>query len=264
MQILIGDMLQKLDPNGKIQTNDLDAWVQERLTPAVARRTTAPEHAPRVDLFDLDDRKPPAHPNGDAAAFNSPEEIHEFNAKWERVERMIQSVSGTENASASLEATPKRTNVDPDETTKSAAQDKTEPPEQTFTYDELKKSAGKQLGAIRVAPAGRTPTNSTPDSDDEPKEEEPDISTPVIAHVVKENHDLELRKLNEAVADLQKKQTIVEATVQRAEPVNEVDGDNDEENELSFLELYGDAILMSCVAFGFGIFVGLRMRRGGT
>jgi hypothetical protein len=97
-----------------------------------------------------------------------------------------------------------------------------------------------------------------------------DLEEVVTAHVVvDDNRDLELKKLNEAVASLQQRQTVLEATsVQVVEPVsvtndecNGNDDDDDDDDGPSFLELHGTALLMSCFALGLGLVIGYRMRR---
>ena len=238
MQLLIGDMIQKFDPNGKIQTNDLDDWIQERLTPAVTRQTTAPEHA--TDL----DTKPPAQPTDsitnsitnsetaavaindesgsywqDPANFAGIVDESDFKERWRRAERRVHLLSQTSSDDAEQPA----------------------------------------IGAIRmIGPNAREDSELDVDNDvDNEWTEEPDASTPLTAHVVVDK-DLEPKKLNEAVAEIQQKQTIIEATVRRAEPVYE-DVHDDDDDDPSFLELYGDTILISLLACGVGILIGFRM-----
>lgn len=293
MQVLIGDLMQKLDPNGEIQTNDLDAWVQERLTPAV-RRTPAARHTTPVqpgDTSQHDDRKPAAKAatGGLSTLLEDPEAL--FDRKWHQAEQLAQSPFGKEDGVSSTEAA-----TSPDQNTgfeESSARkwrreeqsalsgsgkqnDSSDPPEtapasvarqnnsgvddnttpsQPLWYDEVKASADGPIGAIRVAPANPKPTTHTPE-DDESTEGKADDSSPVKARIVVEDeHDLTLKKLSDAVECLQKKQSIMEATVQQAEQVTVIDDENADEDE-TFLERYGDALLVAFLAFAVGIFFG--------
>lgn len=273
MQVLIGDALQKLDPNGQVQTNDLDNWVQERLSaPAsVARRKPLARRKaqPPASSSELDDRKLPARRSDNLFALEAPTEIPNFGERWQRVEQRVRSelseVSDTTEAASSK----------PSE----LETDTSRAPSQSVSYEELKRNTSKQLGAIRVAPAnpirkegGSDIAIVVPDNDDEdgkPTAQEPDYvddATPITAHVVvNEDRDSELKRLNDAVAFLQEKQNIIEATVQRAEPVDEPfdENGNGDDDEPSYLEVHGHVILFSCLALGVGIVIGLRMRHPG-
>jgi hypothetical protein len=50
MQLLIGDVLEKVDPRGSVQSNDLNDWVLERLYPAGKLPSQPTKKAPPEQL----------------------------------------------------------------------------------------------------------------------------------------------------------------------------------------------------------------------
>lgn len=280
MEVLIGDALQKLDPTGKAQTNDLEGWVQERLTaPKFARPTLASREIQRADSSsDLDDRKLPANDaSGDpfstqssqptipvpnlptrlfeiASGAGPTDPIPNFDAWWQRAERQVRSIRDESDTTT----TSNPTGRDPDST-------------RIISQPQSRNSATEnvsQLGAIRVSPPqpkDDSDDKSMEDAVDSIHDSDHDSEEVVTAHVVvDDNRDLELQKLNEAVASLQKRQTVLEATAVQVEPVNVVNDNNDDDGDddgPSFLEVHGTALMMSCFALGLGLVIGLRTRR---
>jgi hypothetical protein len=115
MQVLIGDMLHKLDPSDEIQSNDLSNWVLETLHPAtrqIPRRSVAAmPHGPNVSPSELDNTLPsrPTRPppgqqtvpnpwNQDELVQNFEEmsnlwnqdEIENFEEKWKDAVNFVQ------------------------------------------------------------------------------------------------------------------------------------------------------------------------------
>jgi hypothetical protein len=264
MHVLIGDMVKKLDPNGEIQSNDLSDWVLERLNPA----TRPSPNDPIVSSSELDSKLPSSltmplpgqqtTPNPSKQdeldqnfeelpnLWNKDELIQNFEEKWENAAHLVQSVVG---------APPSQ-----------------RPPDNPVNQVASTLNTRKEPGAIRVTALqhhrARAPT--APGIAEEMVEQKPvsTLSDPVMAHVVDEDEDLQLRKMNEAIASLQQQQLemmearvgqqseMMEAKVVRAEPVIEEDNDDSE----SFFETHGYTMLMICLAVGVGFLLGLKKR----
>jgi hypothetical protein len=130
-------------------------------------------------------------------------------------------------------------------------------------------------GAIRVSPPGqesdaRSGASTPEEIGGDIMEQKPvaTLSDPIVAQVVDENQELQLGKLNEAIASLQQKQSemmeasvvrqseMIEAKVVRAEPVMEKDNDDNER----FFETYGYTMVIVCLAVGVGVLLGSKRR----
>jgi hypothetical protein len=155
-----------------------------------------------------------------------------FEKEWEKAERRIQSI----HEAPSRE--PREGSVNPVETDQEIARP-------------------GAFRAIHPAASARAPT--PPDDTCEMQEPETaaSLSVPIMeAHVVSEDQVSELESLKYAVISLQQQQSqIMEARIVHASEVIMEDNDNDAP---SFLKMYGTAILMTCLAFVFGILVGSR------
>lgn len=106
---------------------------------------------------------------------------------------------------------------------------------------------------ITMDPALRIDLNSQPAANI--SFEDTSIAT---AHaVLDQDLQSELRRLNDAIVDLQQKLEAV--AQQQAEPTGVVD-DDEEDEEQSILELYAETMLISSVVLAFGIFIGVSIQ----
>jgi len=225
----MGIIHHSLDASKKAQIEDLDFWVQERLTPVMARRRSS-----TMDFLGSCTHSKKSEAKSKVSAHPAP----------------------------GFPLFPRRSFSD----NRGKVNSKDPPNMEDSHHDSLKQTVSEVLGTIRVSRRASLapPGDSTPKRSAEEERKTLESVQPITAHVVSEHedHELLLQKLHSAVASLEQF-AMADAKIQRAEPVTDADTSRTDK-ETSFEKLQNYPLYMACIAVGAGVGVGLRaaLQRG--